>query len=137
LRPLILDQLGLVPALHFLADGVKKRSGLEVAIAGETGGRLPQAVETVLYRTVQEALNNVNRHAKATRADVKVWVEDERIHCAIRDNGVGFEVPKDKKRMYRGLGLVGIHERVGALHGECRLTSAPGEGTEMQVVIPL
>lgn len=137
LRPLILDQLGLVPALSFLADGVKKRSGLDVVITGDTGGRLPQAVETVLYRTVQEALNNVNRHAKATRADVKVWVEDARIHCAIRDNGVGFEVPKDRKRMYRGLGLVGIHERVGALHGECRLTSAPGEGTEMQVVIPL
>jgi signal transduction histidine kinase len=137
LRPLILDQLGLVPALSFLANGVKKRSGLDVVITGDTGGRLPQAIETVLYRVVQEGLNNVNRHAQATRADVQVWVENELIHCVVRDNGIGFEVPEDRKKMYRGLGLVGIHERVGALHGECKITSAPGEGTELQVVIPL
>ena len=137
LRPLILDQLGLVPALNFLANGFTKRSSLEIVITGDTGGRLPQAIETVLYRCVQEALNNVNRHAKATRVDIKVWVEDECIHCVVRDNGVGFEVPEDRKRMFRGLGLVGIHERVGALHGECKLSSAPGEGTELHVVIPL
>lgn len=137
LRPLILDQLGLVPALNFLANGFTKRSKLEIVITGDTGGRLPQAIETVLYRCVQEALNNVNRHAHATRVDIKVWVEDECIHCVVRDNGVGFEVPEDRKRMFRGLGLVGIHERVGALHGECKLSSAPGEGTELHVVIPL
>lgn len=137
LRPLILDQLGLVPALNFLANGFTKRSKLEINVSGDTGGRLPQAIETVLYRCVQEALNNVVRHAQATRVDIKVWVEDDLIHCIVRDNGVGFEVPEDRKRMYRGLGLVGIHERVGALHGECKLTSAPGEGTELQVVIPL
>ena len=137
LRPLILDQLGLVPALNFLANGFTKRSKLEIVITGDTGGRLPQAIETVLYRCVQEALNNVVRHAKATRVDIKVWVEDECIHCVVRDNGVGFEVPEDRKRMFRGLGLVGIHERVGALHGECKLSSAPNEGTELHVVIPL
>ena len=137
LRPLILDQLGIVPALNFLANGVMKRSGLEIVITGDTGGRQSQAIETVLYRTVQEALNNVVRHAEATRVDVKVWVENEAIHCVVRDNGIGFEVPEDRKRMYRGLGLVGIHERVGALHGECQLSSVPGEGTELQVVIPL
>ena len=139
LRPLIQDQLGLVPALNFLANGITKRTGLEVAISGDTGGRLQQAVETVLYRTVQEALNNVTRHAKASRADIKVWVEKESqmLYCTVRDNGVGFEVPEDKKRMYRGLGLIGIHERIAALHGECKLLSAPGQGTELQVVIPL
>lgn len=137
LRPLILDQLGLVPALNFLANGFTKRSKLEINITGDTGGRLPQAIETVMYRCVQEALNNVVRHAQATRVDIKVWVEDECIHCVVRDNGVGFEVPEDRKRMFRGLGLVGIHERVGALHGECKLSSAPGEGTELHVVIPL
>jgi signal transduction histidine kinase len=137
LRPLILDQLGLVPALNFLANGVEKRSGLKVSIQGDTAGRLSQPIETVLYRTVQEALNNVNRHAKATHADVRVWVENENIHCVVRDNGVGFEVPEDKKRMYRGLGLIGIHERIAALHGDCKLVSSPGEGTELQVVIPL
>jgi signal transduction histidine kinase len=137
LRPLILDQLGLVPALSFLANGVRKRSGLEVVVKGDTAGRLSQAIETVLYRTVQEALNNVMRHARATRADVKVWVEKDNIHCVVRDNGVGFEIPEDRKRMHRGLGLTGIHERVGALHGDCKFLSSPGQGTELQVVIPL
>jgi two-component system NarL family sensor kinase len=137
LRPLILDQLGLVPALNFLANGFTKRSKLEINITGDTGGRLQQAIETVMYRCVQEALNNVVRHSKATRVDINVWVENDCIHCSVRDNGVGFEVPEDRKRMFRGLGLVGIHERVGALHGECKLSSAPGEGTELHVVIPL
>ena len=137
LRPLILDQLGIIPALNFLANGVMKRSGLKIAITGDTGGRQSQAIETVLYRTVQEALNNVVRHAEATKVDVKVWVENEAINCVVRDNGKGFEVPEDRKRMFRGLGLVGIHERVGALHGEFNFVSAPGQGTELQVLIPL
>jgi two-component system sensor histidine kinase DegS len=137
LRPLILDQLGLVPALKFLADGVQKRSGLQVNIDGDTDGRLSQNMETVLYRTVQEALNNVMRHAQATQADVRVWVDNQLIHCSVRDNGVGFVVPEERKRLFKGLGLLGIHERIAALHGECKLTSSPGEGTELQVVIPL
>jgi signal transduction histidine kinase len=137
LRPLILDQLGLVPALKFLADGVQKRSSLQVKVNGDTAGRLSQNMETVLYRTVQEALNNVMRHAQATQVDVKVWVDGQLIHCNVRDNGVGFVVPEEKKRLFKGLGLLGIHERIAALHGECKLTSSPGAGTELQVVIPL
>lgn len=137
LRPLILDQLGVMPALNFLASGVMKRANLDIVINGDTAGRLSQAIEVVLYRTVQEALNNVMRHARATKVDIKVWVENELVHCSVRDNGVGFEVPEDRKRMFKGLGLIGIHERIAALHGECRISSKPGEGTELQVVIPL
>lgn len=137
LRPLILDQLGLIPALRFLANGVKKRSGLEVEIKGETSGRLSQAIETVLYRTVQEALNNVCRHARASRAEVRVWIDRNMIYCSVRDNGVGFRVPDQKRRVTSSLGLVGIQERVDALHGESRITSEPGKGTELQVAIPL
>jgi signal transduction histidine kinase len=137
LRPLILDQLGLIPALNFLANGVQKRSGLKVIITGSTSGRLAQATETVLYRTVQEALNNVVRHAKAHSAEVKVWLEDQLIHCMVRDDGIGFEIPDERKRMFRGLGLIGIYERVGALQGECKITSKPGKGTELRIVIPL
>ncbi|MES2606335.1 MAG: ATP-binding protein [Pseudomonadota bacterium] len=137
LRPLILDQLGVVPALNFLASGVMKRSNLNVTIKGDTGGRLSQAIEVVLYRSVQEALNNVVRHAKASKAEIRLWVEDELVHCTVRDDGIGFEVPEERKRMFKGLGLIGIHERIAALHGECKINSKPGEGTELQVVIPL
>lgn len=137
LRPLILDQLGLIPALRFLATGVKKRAHLEIEVKGENIGRLPQAVETVLYRTVQEALTNVTRHAQASRADVKVWIERNAIHCSIRDNGVGFDIPEHKNRVISSLGLIGIQERVDALYGECRILSKPGQGTELQVAIPL
>ena len=137
LRPLILDQLGVMPALNFLASGVMKRSNLQIVVSGDTGGRQSQAIEVVLYRTVQEALNNVMRHARATKVDIKVWVENELVHCSVRDNGVGFEVPEERKRMFKGLGLIGIHERIGALHGECKITSKPGDGTELHVVIPL
>lgn len=137
LRPLILDQLGLIPALRFLANGVKKRSGLDVEVIGETPGRLSQAIETVLYRTVQEALNNVCRHARASHAQIRVWIDRNMIYCSVRDNGVGFKVPEQKQRVTSSLGLVGIEERVDALHGESRIISEPGKGTELQVAIPL
>lgn len=137
LRPLILDQLGLIPALRFLANGVRKRTGLEIEVSGETPGRLSQAIETVLYRTVQEALNNVTRHARATRVDVRVWSKDNTIYCSVRDDGVGFEVPNEKTRVFSSLGIVGIKERVDALRGRFRIDSKPGEGTELKVAIPL
>src|SRR5690606_13016696 len=136
LRPLILDQLGLIPALRFLANGVRKRSGLDVEVHGETDGRLPQSIETVLYRTVQEALNNVARHARASKAEIRVWIDRNTIHCTVRDDGVGFRVSDLRNGTFTSLGLVGIKERVDALHGESRIISEPGKGTELQVAIP-
>lgn len=137
LRPLILDQLGLMPALQFLADGVKKRSGLAIQIDGSTDGRLHPSIETVLYRTVQEALSNVTRHSKASAAMVRVWIESDIINCSTHDNGIGFELPRDRKQSFQGLGLIGIQERVTALNGNLKLTSSPGQGTTLQVSIPL
>ena len=79
LRPVILDQLGLIPALRFLALGIRKRSDLEVIVHGETFERLSPGIETVLYRTVQEALGNVSRHASASQADVKLWIHNQAV----------------------------------------------------------
>src|SRR3989454_2173014 len=73
LRPTILDDLGLVPALEFLAEGVSKRTGLRITVEGGNGNRLPGVIETALYRVVQEALNNVSKHARATRVQIRVW----------------------------------------------------------------
>lgn len=150
LRPTILDDLGLLPALEFLSQGVSKRAGLPITVEGSTKGRLPPAVETALYRCVQEALTNVGKHARASRVSVEVQREDKLIRCSIRDDGVGFNVPAviagagqrdlfeaGSRRGERGLGLVGIRERLNALGGTLRITSAPGRGTELLISVPL
>ncbi len=138
IRPTVLDDLGLVPALEFLADGLSKRSGMAIAVEGSTSGRLPAAVETTLYRNVQEALNNVTRHAQARRVSVTVTREARAVRCSVRDDGVGFDVSGViKTRGERGLGHVGMRERLDSVHGTLLITSLPGQGTELLMYIPL
>ena len=140
LRPPILDQLGLMPALQFLADGFRKRSGLDVSIKNATDnkGRLPAAMETALYRAVQEALNNVSRHAQAKHTEISVWNTKWTLYCAIKDDGKGFlPAPPGTDAAPRGLGLLGIQERVASLHGSLKIDSVPGAGTELLIAIPL
>lgn len=138
LRPTILDDLGLVPALEFLAGGVSARAGLSITVEGSTEGRLSPLVETALYRSVQEALTNVTKHARATRAAVRLQREARTIRCSVRDDGVGFDVTgASTRRGERGLGLIGIRERIYALGGSLEIVSAPGRGTELLIAIPL
>lgn len=140
LRPPILDQLGLLPALQFLADGFRKRVRLDVVIANRTDhrGRFPSAIETALYRAVQEALNNVSRHAKAARTTISVWNTKWTVYCVIKDDGIGFTPSAPgTDTVPRGLGLLGIQERVNSLHGSFEIESAPGAGTELIISIPL
>lgn len=140
LRPPILDQLGLMPALQFLADGFRKRTGLQVTIENALAieGRLPQGIETAFYRAVQEALNNVTRHARAQSAHVRVWVENKMVYCAIKDDGIGFSTPaKGADAIPHGLGLLGIQERIASLHGNFGVISIPGTGTELRISVPL
>lgn len=137
LRPLILDQLGLMPALQFLASGVRTRSGLNIVVSGQAPGSLPKNLEIVLYRVVQESLNNVVRHAGASRVDVTVSHSDSRIFCSIKDNGIGLKPLSESSGEVHGLGLVGIHERVASVEGCCRIVSSWGKGWELQVEMPL
>lgn len=138
LRPTILDDLGLIPALEWLIQGVSARTGLPITLEGSTEGRLPPLMETTLYRIVQEALANVTRHAQATRVTVRLQREAQRIHCLIQDNGIGFDVPTVlARRGERGLGLIGIQERLVPLGGSLEITSAPGRGTSLSITIPL
>jgi PAS domain S-box-containing protein len=138
LRPAILDDLGLIPAFQFLADGVSKRSGLTITVQGEIRERPPSAVETALYQIVREALTNVTKHAKATHAGITLRQEDQILRCSIRDNGVGFSREAvSAKKGERGLGLIIIRERLNALGGALQVVSAPREGTELCVSIPL
>src|SRR6266581_7964471 len=138
LRPTILDDLGLVPALEFLSEGVSKRTKLQVTVEGSTIGRLAAPVETALYRIVQEALNNATRHAQASRATIRLEQNGQLVRCLVSDDGIGFDVPTALNRKgHGGLGLIGIRERLNAIGGAHRIISAPGQGTTLQVEIPL
>ncbi|GEM_PF-946959 len=138
LYPSILDDLGLLPALQSLADKVSARTGIRINLEGSPNGRLRSSIETTLYRTVQEALNNVVRHANATTVNVRLLEADGLVHCSIQDNGVGFDVLTVLGHTAReSLGLVAIRERVGTLGGRMKINSAPNQGTELCVEIPL
>lgn len=135
LRPTVLDNLGLLPAIDFLAEKVAKRTGLVISVAGETERRLPPPVETALYRVVQEALNNAVKHAHASSVKVELECTPSRVSCRIRDDGVGF-VPRGEPDA-QGLGLLGIRERLNALGGSLRVVTEARHGTTIVADIPL
>lgn len=138
LRPTLLDDLGLLPALEFLAQGMSKRSGIPIAVEGSRDGRLSPVVETALYRIVREALNNVMKHSKATRVNVSIQRDDGKVRCSVRDNGVGFNVSEVLARKgEKGFGLIGIRERLEGLNGGLLVNSSPGFGTELIITIPV
>src|SRR5207237_3262860 len=131
------DDLGLLPALKFLAEGVAARTGLLITVEDESPLSLSPLLETTLYRIVQEALTNVARHAKASQVDVNIHQELQTLQCSIRDNGVGFDVPAVLARTGgRGLGLIGIRERLNSLGGSLSIVSKQGQGTELVITIP-
>jgi len=133
LRPSMLDDFGLVPALEWQAREVSKRTGIRVQVAAaDSTGELPDALKTCIYRVVQEALHNCARHAQARSVRVVVRQEDSRIVLSVEDDGRGFDA-----RRVRGLGLVGMEERVRHLGGAFHVRSTPGAGTKVDVELPL
>ena len=138
LRPPILDDLGLVPALEFLAEGVLKRWGVPVAISATIDRPLPATIEATLYRITREALNNAGKHAKATRIEVTLRQGAHSIICSICDDGIGVDpAAVAPGKGGRGMGLVEIEERVLALGGSLRLGTNAPQGTTLTVEIPL
>jgi signal transduction histidine kinase len=132
LRPSMLDDLGLVPALRWQAREVSKQTSMEVSVAAELASDdLPEQYKTCIYRVVQEALHNCSRHARATKVHIRVQQEPGRLSLSIQDDGQGFDVSQTK-----GLGLLGIEERVSRLGGKCEIHSAPGGGTIIAVELP-
>jgi signal transduction histidine kinase len=133
LRPSMLDDLGLIPALEWQAREVARRTGISVMVTEQqVSENLSDEYKTCIYRIVQEALNNAAKHAHAKKVDIRVTQEPMRIVLAIQDDGAGF----DPWRV-RGLGLTGISERVSRLNGKLRIESRPGAGTLLQVELPL
>ena len=138
LRPMILEDMGLAAALRYLAESVVIRAGIPVSVDCTEPSGLSVTVQTALYRIIQQALINVQKHARATRASVEVTQSPRSVHCTIADDGVGFEESALARRqdVGRGLGLVGMRERAAALGGTFEVVSAPGQGTRIQVAIP-
>jgi signal transduction histidine kinase len=133
LRPSMLDDFGLVPALKWQARETGKRTGLHVTVqADDTVDGLPDEHQTCIYRLVQEALNNSSRHASARNVEVRVSREGGRVNFSVRDDGAGFD-----PRLVRGLGLLGMEERVGRLGGQVRIDSQPGRGTLVTAELPM
>ena len=133
LRPSMLDDLGLVPALNWHAREMAKRTGIDVLIRADGAeGELPEEHKTCIYRTIQEAINNSARHASARTVEVVVRREGGRVLFTIQDDGAGF----DPKRI-RGLGLLGMEERVRRLGGRLAIDSQPGRGTLVRAELPL
>jgi signal transduction histidine kinase len=137
LRPSILDDLGLVPALRCLTERASRRGGLEIVLACSIPERLAPAVETALYRIVQESLTNVAKHAHAGRVEIRLSRDGQQLNVSIRDNGAGFDLNEVMGRKgARGLGLAGIRERVESVGGTLSVHSWPGMGTELFINIP-
>jgi signal transduction histidine kinase len=139
LRPAVLDDLGLIPALHSFVKLFSKRTGIRVHLKAFAGvEKLDSNRRTILYRVAQEALTNVSRHAQASHVEVNIQKLDDGIGMKITDNGRSFQVEqvlnaKSRKR----LGLLGMRERLDMVGGQFDIESVPGKGTTITTKIPL
>jgi two-component system sensor histidine kinase UhpB len=140
LRPSALDDLGLLPALRWYVKEYEKKCSIHVEFHA-TGfkERLPAEMETALYRIVQECLTNTAKHANANRVTIRLKEEADRVYARITDDGEGFDYEALLKTpgQERGLGLAGMNERAVLLDGILNIHSAPGQGTIIEVSIPL
>ncbi len=133
LRPPMLDDLGLVPALEWQGREVSRRSNMEVEVHSETvSEQLPDELKVCIYRLVQEALNNAATHAEAKNAKVSVLQTADKISVEIVDDGHGFDPDRT-----RGMGILGMEERVRRLGGSFTVQSAPGKGTTVKAELPI
>jgi signal transduction histidine kinase len=133
LRPTALDDFGLAAALERLAEGFAEQTGAAVEFESQLGDeRLPEEIETALYRIVQEALTNVIKHAHAERVSIALRKSDGLVTARIEDDGRGFMESKDGE----GLGLIGIRERVELVSGRLEIESSAGSGTTIVVEVP-
>ncbi|MGB7547819.1 MAG: ATP-binding protein [Terracidiphilus sp.] len=137
LHPAMLEILGLVPALEFLAANVAKRTGLRITVESALNLRPPPQMAITFYRIVQETLTNVQRHAHASTVRIRLRKDGAAVQCSITDDGKGFNPEKVMHSGLSGLGLVGIQERLNALGGKLRIYSAEGRGTTLEITAPL
>jgi PAS domain S-box-containing protein len=140
LRPAVLDDLGLAAALEWYTGRVAQRTGLEITFNDELGRQaVPPATATTCFRVAQEALTNIVRHAMACQVTVGMHHSDGRLVLSVSDDGVGFDVARQRGRAAGGasLGMLSMQERVDLIGGSIDITSAPGRGTRVVARFPL
>lgn len=140
LRPMALDDLGIVPTLRKYVQDFEEKHKIRTQfnlVGKET--RIPSGLEIAIFRLVQEALSNVIKHAKATFVSVELTLEPEQVQIYVVDNGVGFDVAQIEQRIAKGnnFGLLGMRERVELLEGSMDLDSAKDSGTKITMLIPI
>ena len=139
LRPAMIDRLGLIPSIEWLAENLKKYANIETSVEfiGKEH-RLPEEVAVALFRVTQEALSNVRKHSRATEAEVIVEFEENLARVTVKDNGKGFDMPGKTGDLakYGKLGLAGMQERAELVGGKLTVTSQPGKGTTLTVEAP-
>ena len=135
LRPLLLDDLGLQPAIEWLTQNFTQRTGVACTLDADEELALPEPYATAVFRIVQESLVNIAKHAKASRVHVSVSRTPSHVAMRVRDNGQGFDAAAPRKS--NSLGLAGIRERGSMLKGTVRIDSQPGGGTTIQADIPV
>ncbi len=140
LRPTLLDDLGLVPAIRWCSQSSLEAAGIQVQFnTPDETLRLPPHLETTLFRVTQEVMSNVLRHAHAKNVFVRLELKDERVSLEVEDDGQGFDLEQAQDKAITGkrLGLLGIRERLALVNGEVQVQSRPGRGTRLQVWVPL
>lgn len=135
LRPLLLDDLGLVPAIEWLTHNFSQRHGIPCLLLLDEEVKLGEPYATAVFRIVQESLVNVAKHAGASRVDVRIERTSVAVVLEVTDNGSGFSM--DAPRKTSSLGLMGLRERARLLHGTMEIDTAPGRGTRIRVTIPV
>ncbi len=139
LRPSMLDDLGLAPALKWIAEQTAQRCGFAVTFHHErVQSRLAGEIETACFRIVQEALTNVARHANARQVDIKLSRDDDDLLLLVQDDGNGFDLAAMRERAVAGgsLGVLGMQERATLLGGQLDIDSSPGRGSTLQLRCP-
>jgi signal transduction histidine kinase len=140
LRPAILDDLGLLPALEWVADQLLSEHGIETKLNVKgTPRKLLRETELTIFRIVQEATRNIAKHSRAKQAEIQIEFFEDKIKAVVKDNGVGFKPPDTLGALPRTgkLGLAGMQERVKLLNGSISLTSEPGKGTAIFLEFPV
>jgi signal transduction histidine kinase len=139
LRPTVLDDLGLIPALHTFMKNFREQTGIRVSLTAPAAvNTVNSDKRTVLFRVAQEALTNIARHAQASRAEVTIQKLDGAICMRIKDNGKGFQEQRVlRAKKAKRLGLLGMRERLEMVGGNITIQSTPGQGTTLQAQVPL
>lgn len=136
LRPLMLDDLGLVPATEWLVQQFTERTGIPCELAISSADlSLSDLLTTTVYRLLQESLTNIAKHAHATKVEITLARHDDVVSISIFDNGVGFSPQHPRKP--NSFGLIGLRERVYLLGGKLEINSAPGNGTAIEINLPV